>query len=141
MRGLIQFVIFLAIVFFVVGEFLGGWYLGVIPQTPAYVYKKTHTASVKRQAIQADEFPFTVKGKLSKGSVTVEGVFERPTSIQNPGRKILPEKVHFTETFLAGQSILISEVLEEGPGLYRVRLRFEGATGSVNIEVPPSSSL
>lgn len=141
MRGLIQFAIFLVIVFFVVGEFLGGWFLGVAPQTPVYVYKKTHTASIQRRALNANEFPFTVKGRLSRGTVTVQAIYERPASFQNQGRKVSPPKVLVEESFVAKQPILVSDTVGQGPGVYRVRLIFDDATGSVNVDVPPSSGL
>lgn len=141
MRGLFQFAIFLAIVFFIVGEFFGGWYLGVAPQTPIFVYKNNHITTIKRQSFSAGEVPFTVKGKLRRGVLTVEGIYERPTSIQHTTRTALPPKIYFSESFRANEPIFLSETIKQGPGIYRLKLIFEDASGTVNVDIPPSSSL
>ena len=140
MRALLQFALFLAAVFFIVGEFLGGWYLGVPPQTPIFLYKKTHTAVVERQTRIASEFPFSVSGSLRQGSVTVEASYERPSSFQDPGRRVLANRVYFSEIFGAGQPIAVSEVLERGEGVYRLVLTFTDASGTLRLDVPPRNA-
>jgi len=140
-RGLIQFAIFIAAIFFIVGNFFGGWYLGILPQTQAFLYKKTYTATVTRRAISRSDLPFTIKGKLSDGSVTLQAIYEKPTSFQNPNRKAIAPKVYFEETFEANQPILISEELELGQGVYRIRLQFTDATGRIEVEVPPRNGM
>ena len=141
MVGLIKFLAFLAIVFFAVGEFAGGWYLGVASQTPVMVYKKTTTKQVTRRAVMSNEFPFKIDGKLQSGTLTVEGIYERPTSFQTPSIKPLAPKTYFSETFEAGRPIHIDERLKKGSGVYTLRLTFTDATGKVTVDVPDSSAL
>ena len=141
MRGLIQFAVFLAIVFFVVGEFLGGWYVGVPPQTAMYVYKKTTTATVTRRTLTSKEFPFSIEGRLDRGTLTVEGIFERPSSFQDGTIKPLAPKVYFTETFSEGERINISKVLKQGAGIYTLRFIYNDASGTVRIDVPSNHEL
>ena len=140
MRSLVQFAVFLAIVFFVVGEFLGGWYLGVPPQTPVYLYKKTTTATVSRRT-QALQFPFSLEGRLSRGTLVVQGIFERPESVQNPGRQAKAPKVYFTKTFGAGDRINLAKVMKQGAGIYTLRFSYDDASGTLRIKVPPRSEL
>lgn len=140
MRGLIQFLIFLAIVFFVVGEFFGGWYLGVPPHTPLLVYKKTHTATESRRTTTAQEFPFSFEGQVQQGRVTVEGSFERPDSFQT-GQRGTPERVVFRQEFREGEPIRVSQTMKQGSGVYRVRLIFEDATGTFRLDLPPAGTL
>ena len=141
MRSLLQFAIFLVVVFFVVGEFLGGWYLGVPPQTPVFLYKKTTTATVTRRTLLSQELPFGVDGRLSRGTVTIEGIFERPESFQNPDQKASAPKVYFSESFGEGERIDVNEVLKRGPGVYRLRFTYDDASGTLRIDVPSNSDL
>ncbi|CAN5861552.1 hypothetical protein BH24DEI2_BH24DEI2_16860 [soil metagenome] len=141
MRSLLQFAVFLAVVFFVVGEFLGGWYLGVPPQTPVYLYKKTTTTTLTRRTLLSKEFPFGVEGRLSRGTLTIEGIFERPASFQDPTQKAAASRVYFTETFKEGEPINVHEVLKQGGGVYTLRFTYEDASGTVRIDVPPNSEL
>lgn len=141
MSGWIKFLALLTIVFFGVGEFAGGWHLGIPPQTPILVYKKSATNEVKRRTIMSLEFPFTVRGSLQRGSLTIEGVYERPESFQDQSVQPLPPQVFFKQTFEAGQPIRLSEVMKQGRGIYTVRLTFEDATGTVRVHVPNNSQL
>lgn len=141
MRDFLGFLVFLAAIFLVVGEFFGGWYLGVLPQTPAFVYNKTHTATVTRRTLSdTAEFPFKVSGRLRNGSLTVEAVYERPVSYQGRTDKPVAPRIFVTETFLARQPIYVADTLEKGWGIYQVRLIFEDATGTIRVEVPDSST-
>lgn len=90
MRGLLQFIAFLTVIFFVVGELLGGWFLGVPPQTPVFVYKKSHAANVERRALMASQFTFSVEGEVRRGTVTVEGFYERPPAFRTPASRPCP---------------------------------------------------
>lgn len=140
MRGLIQFAIFLVIVFFVVGEFFGGWYLGVPPHTPLLVYKKTHTATEARRTTTAQEFPFSFEGRLRQGRLTIEGSYERPDSFQT-GQRGTAERVVFRQEFREGEPINVAQILKQGSGIYRIRLIFEDATGTFDLELPPAGTL
>ena len=140
MRSLFQFAGFVVFVFVAVGHFLGGWYVGIAPQTPIYVYNKTATTVIEREAKFSDAFPVILRGRLRDGTLTVEGSFERPASFQSPGRPVIPYRTYFSETFNAGQPIYVGETLERGVGIYRVHLKFEDATGSVSVDVPPRNT-
>ncbi len=139
MRGLLTFLIIVAIVFFAVGEWQG-WYLGVPPQTPVFVYKKTATTEQTRRTTTAQEFTFSLEGQLRRGNLIVEGYFERPSSFQT-GRAGTPERRVFREEFRRGQRVFISETMKEGQGVYKVRLIFDDATGLLRLRLPGAGTL
>lgn len=141
MSAWVKWLAFLTIVFFGVGEFAGGWYLGVPPQTPIMVYKKTTSKQMTRRTLLSTEFPFTIDGTLTGGTLTVEGIYERPTSFQNPDIKPLAPKIYFEETFPAGSRVHIDEALKKGAGIYTIRLIFKDATGKLSVDVPNNSEL
>ena len=141
MRTLLGWLVVLAVVFFGVGEFAGGWYLGVPPQTPVLVYKKTTAKTVSRRVQLGDAFPFRVSGVLRSGTLTVQGIYERPASFQNQSAASSPAQVYFTRTFAAGRPIRIDETLQRGVGVYTVRLLFRSATGRLGVAVPNNSEL
>ena len=141
MGAWIKWLAFLTIVFFGVGEFAGGRYLGVASQTPVMVYKKTTSKQVTRRTLLRNEFPFRIDGTLQSGTLTVEGVYGRPTSFQDQSVKLLAAKTYFSESFEAGRPIHIDERLKKGSGVYTLRLTFTDATGKVTVNVPDSSAL
>lgn len=141
MRGLLGWLVVLSVIFFGVGEFAGGWYLGVPTQTPVLVYKKTTAKTVLRRTALSTAFPFKVSGALRGGTLTVQAIYERPASFQNPGAPSSPAQVYFTQTFAAGSPIRIDETLQRGAGVYTVRLLFRDATGRLGVEVPNNSEL
>lgn len=141
MRSLLQFAVFLVIVFFAVGEFLGGWYLGVPPQTPVYLYKKTTTAKLSRRTLLSQQFPFSIEGRLSRGTLTIEGIYERPESFQDQSQRARAPKVYFSETFNEGERINVNEVLKQGGGIYTLRFIYEDASGTLRIDVPSNNEL
>ena len=140
MRGSFQVLAVAVVIFFGVGEFLGGWYVGVAPQTPVLVYKKTHTTTLTRR-VTGDTFTFDLGGEVRGGTVTVEGLYERPASYQNPGRAALPPRELFNKRFGPGERVRVAETLKAGTGVYRVRVTFEAATGLFHLEVPAASEL
>ena len=140
MRGSIQVLAAAVIIFFGVGEFLGGWYAGVAPGTPVLVYKKTHTTTLTRR-VAGDTFTFSLDGEVRGGAVTVEGLYERPASYQNPGQAALPPRREFGKRFGPGERVNVKETLKAGAGVYRVRVTFEEATGLFHIRVPAASEL
>lgn len=125
-----------AVIFFGVGEFAGGWYLGAPPYTPIFVYKKTTTAVQTRRVRAAEGFAFKLTGRLRGGTVLVEGTYERPASYQNPGLRPLAERPVFRKEYAAGETVELSESLRYGEGTYRVRLNFEAATGTLRLSCP-----
>jgi hypothetical protein len=139
MRGFLIFILFLAAVFFAVGEWQG-WYLGIPGRTPIFVYKKTYTSVASRQLYTAKSFAFKVDGHLSRGSLTVEGTYKYPGSFQD-GTQARPERVIFSKDFHAGQAVHVSKEMAEGVGIYRVKLIFEGATGTFRETLPPAGTL
>ena len=141
MGAWVKWLAFLTIVFFGVGEFAGGWYLGVASQTPVMVYKKTTSKQVTRRTLLSNEFPFKIDGRLQSGTLTVEGIYERPPSFQDASVKPLAAKTYFSETFEAGRPIHINERLKKGSGVYTLRLIFTDATGKVTVNVPDSNQL
>jgi hypothetical protein len=139
MRGLLMFVVFLAAVFFSVGEFKG-WTVGIPAQTPLMVYKSDSWLGATRRTVNRQDFPFTVSGKVNAGKVRVEGYFEVPTSFQS-GKAGKPEKLVFEEEFSKGQTISISETLKNGQGQYRLKILFQDATGVFRVKVPKGIEL
>lgn len=141
MSSWVKWLAFLTIVFFGVGEFAGGWYLGVPPQTPMMVYKKTTSKQLTRRTLLSNEFPFSVDGTLQSGTLTVQVVYERPASFQNMNAKPLAPKLYFEETFTSDSPVHLAETMKNGPGIYTIRLVFEDATGRVSVDVPMNSEL
>jgi hypothetical protein len=131
---------FLTIVFFGVGEFAGGWHIGRPPQSPVWLYKKSASNSITRRTVMSQSFPITITGNLQQGSVTVEGWYERPQSFQTQAQAI-PPRLYFTETFAAGSPIWVDRVMEQGQGIYTIRLTYQDATGSLRVRVPPNHQL
>ena len=141
MRGSLQFLAVVVIVFFGVGELLGGWYVGLAPQTPLLVYKNTHTTVVTRRVLTEGAFTFGLEGQVRDGAVTLEGIYERPASYQNPGQATLPPRRLFGKRFGPGEEVDVQETLKAGAGVYRVRVTFEEATGVFRVRVLPASGL
>ena len=140
MRDFIIFLAVCALIFFGVGE-TRGWHVGVLSQTPIFVYKSTSDAEAVRRLTSVDELPFTLSGELRSGTVVLEAYYERPESFQNPTQRILPERRVFERTFRAGQPIDFTDVLSGGRGVYTLRVIFDDATGRVRLNVPDSSDL
>lgn len=139
MRDFLLFLLFLAVIFFAVGEWRG-WHVGVPGQTPVMVYKSTSTARATRRTINTDTMPVGVSGTVRNGEVLVRVVYQDTGSFQTntPGRN--PEDV-YEEAFRAGQSIRLNEQFDEGRGQYQVVLEFRDATGIFHVDLPTSSEL
>ncbi|UCH26742.1 MAG: hypothetical protein JSV66_03590 [Trueperaceae bacterium] len=127
------------VVFFGVGEWRG-WYLGVPAQTPMFIYKKDHVALATRRTINTEHLPFEVSGKVQRGNVKLEVLYELTASFQNR-TKGAPERSLFEQVYTKGQTIAINERFEAGKGIYRVRLTFSDATGLFSLKLPTSSQL
>lgn len=139
MRGFLIFVVFMAAVFFGVGEFKG-WTLGIPAQTPLLIYKSDSWLGATRRTVNRQDFPFSISGKVSSGKVKVEGYYELPASFQS-GKAGKPEKLVFEKEFTQGQTINISETLKNGGGQYRIKVLFEKATGVFRVNVPKGIEL
>lgn len=139
MRPLLQFAGFCFIVFFIVGEFQG-WYVGVPPNTPMYLYKADKTVNVVRDTHFMDSLDLNLRGKVNNGNVKVEVFFEIPSSFQ-AGTAGKSPKLVFSEEFFAGQSINVFDTLKKGKGRYTIRFSYDEATGSFRLKLPPNSEL
>jgi len=138
MRGFFQFAIVAAIIFFGVGEWRG-WNVGVMPQTPLFLYKTDSSRStVRRITGFAPGLEFNLSGQLSRGSMRMVVTFERPDSVQTARNDSVPLEQVYEIEFFAGQPIVASEFLELGTGFYRFRLFFNDATGRVSLNLPTS---
>lgn len=139
MRDFLIFLLFLAVIFFVVGEWRG-WHVGVPSQSPVMVYKSTSIARATRRTINTDMMPVEISGRVRNGSVTVRVVYTDTGSFQTntAGR---PPKDIFEETYRTGQAIRINEIFDRGRGEYQVVLEFTGATGIFNVDLPTSTEL
>lgn len=138
MKGFFQFAIVAAIIFFGVGEWRG-WNVGVMPQTPLFLYKTTSSRStVRRITGFAPGLEFNLSGQLSRGSMRMVVTFERPDSVQTARDDAVPLEQVYEIEFLANQPIVASEFLELGTGFYRFRLFFNDATGRVSLDLPTS---
>jgi hypothetical protein len=140
MRGLFSTAIIFAIIFFSVGHFHDpSWNVGVLPQTPLFLYRTTSSRStVRRLTGTAPGLQFDIGGQLRRGSARLEVTFERPDSIQNTRQRAIPEEIVYEAEFFAGQPIAIAEYLDLGTGFYRFRIFFNDVTGRVSLDLPTS---
>lgn len=134
MRGLLTFLVVLAIVFFVVGE-TRGWYVGIPGQTPILVYKKGHFAETTRRTLQRTDMPVRFTGEVKRGAVTIEVRHQQPSSFQT-NQAAGAQRTLFKETYRAPQRIALDRVFESGGGVYSVMVTYEDATGVFRLEVP-----
>jgi hypothetical protein len=139
MREILVFLMIGVVVFFGVGEWRG-WFLGVPAQTPVYVYKKDHVALATRRTINSESLPFEASGKVQRGNVKLEVLYELTASFQNR-TKGAPERILLERVYTKGQTIAINELFEAGKGIYRVRLTFSDATGLFSLKLPTSAEL
>jgi len=70
----------------------------------------------------------------------IEASFEQLASFQT-GQAGRPERVVFRAEFGAGQRITVNETLRQGQGVYRIRLIFNDATGTLRLTLPPAGTL
>ena len=139
MRDFLIFLVFCAVVFFGVGEWRG-WYVGIPPQTPIFAYKTTTDASYMRRVTSANGLPLELSGEVKRGTLTVEGTYEKPNSFQT-GKTGTPTRVVFRETYYEGDEVNLSQLLKRGQGIYRVKLTLEDASGTFRLDLPTSDQL
>lgn len=139
MRDLLGFLLILAVVFFVVGE-TRGWYLGVPSQTPIFVYKKDFSATTTRRTLSRTDMPVRFSGNVSRGTVTISVIYERPESFQTQAGGQAP-RVIFERTFTAGQRAFVDELFSNGGGVYRVMVNYQDATGLFRMTLPGGQEL
>jgi hypothetical protein len=139
MRELFGFLVFLTIVFFVVGETVG-WNVGVAGNTPVGLYKRSGTITAERATVRADEMIIGVSGRVRAGEVDVEIVYQDTGSFQ-ANRAAEPAETIFERTYRRGERIAIDELFDEGRGDYRVTLRFRDVTGLFTVRFPPNVEL
>lgn len=134
-----MFLLFLAVIFFVVGEWRG-WNLGVPAQTPVLTYKTTSVTRATRRTINTDAMPVQIEGRVRNGTVTVRVRYTDTGSFQTNRGAGETEEI-FEQTYNTGQAIALNEVFEEGRGEYQVVMEFDNATGIFNVDLPRSSEL
>lgn len=139
MREFLGFVIFLVIVFFVVGETVG-WNVGVPGSTPVGVYKRTGQVAAERQTVRRDDMPIEISGRVRNGEVDVIVIYQDTGSFQS-NRPPEPAETIYEQTFRRGERIALDELFDEGRGDYRVTLRFRDATGIFTIRYPQNVDL
>ncbi|HZJ08460.1 MAG TPA: hypothetical protein VFD39_02075 [Trueperaceae bacterium] len=139
MRDLLGFLLVLAAVFFIVGE-LRGWYLGVPTQTPILLYKKDFSAETTRRTVLRDDMPISFSGKVRRGTVNVNVLYEQPASFQT-GQQGRPEVSLFERSYRPGEIIAVDEVFAAGGGVYTVRVDYVDATGLFRLTMPGGSEL
>lgn len=139
MRDFLIFVALVLIVFFAVGETVG-WQVGIPGQTPVYVYGQDGMAAAERRTIRRNEMPISVHGRVRDGSVDVR-VLHRDTGSFQTNRAGGDVEVLYEESFAAGRTIALERTFSEGAGVYRVELRFVGATGLFRVPMPNASEL
>ncbi len=127
MRPLLQFLGFCFIVFFIVGEWQG-WYVGVPPSSPMFLYKMDKEVSIRRDVALEEDFSFDLSGRVRDGSIQVEAFFEIPASFQQ-GTKGKTAKKVFDEVFSTGESIDLGKTLKAGQGRYTIRIIYQDVTG------------
>ena len=134
MRPLLQFFGFVFIVFFIVGE-LQGWYLGFPPETPMLLYKADQIVSSSRTAKFENSFPLDFKGKVKRGEILVEVLFNIPASFQGQKNATAPVRIYH-KTFYEGDDINIDKLLRKGKGRYTVRISYSDSTGIFKLKMP-----
>lgn len=134
MRGLITFLVLLAIVFFAVGE-TRGWYLGYPTQTPILLYKKDQRADTTRRTVSRNDMPISLSGEVKRGSVTLQVRYQRPSSFQT-GQAGGAEQTVFEETWRKGQRIAFDRLFELGGGIYTATITYKDATGIFRLGMP-----
>jgi len=139
MRSLLQFFGFLFIVFFMVGE-LQGWYVGFPPETPMLLYKADHIVSSSRTAKFENSFPLVLNGKVKRGEILVEVMFNIPASFQGQKNATSPVRIYH-KTFYEGDDININKLLRKGSGRYTVRISYSDSTGIFKLKMPNSNDL
>jgi hypothetical protein len=139
MRELLGFLVFLTIIFFVVGETVG-WNVGVPGATPVGIYKRSGTITAERDTVRANGMDIGVSGRVRNGEVEVVIIYQDTGSFQS-NRPPEPAEVIFERTYRRGERIAIDELFDEGRGEYRVTLRFLDATGLFTIRFPPNVEL
>lgn len=139
MRGLLTFLVLLAIVFFAVGE-TAGWYLGLPGQTPVLVYKKERVTEVSVRTVNRSDMPLTFTGDVKRGSVNLEVRYQRPSSFQT-GQAAGAQQVIHQERYTAGQRINFDRRFSMGGGIYTVVLAYHDATGIFQLRHPRGSEL
>ncbi len=127
MRPLLQFLGFCFIVFFIVGEWQG-WYVGVPPSSPMFLYKMDKEVNIRRDVRLEEDFNFNLSGRVRDGSVQVEAFFEVPVSFQQGTQGKKAKKV-LDEVFSTGESIDLSKILKAGQGRYTIRIIYQDTTG------------
>lgn len=139
MRDLLIFVLVVGAVFFGVGEWQG-WYLGFPGSTPVLLYKRDAEATNSLRTVLRDDMPLQISGQVRRGTVRVQVSYERPSSFQTSAAGT-PERVVFEQTYNTGQRITLNQTFEEGPGIYRVKMTYQGATGLFRFTFPRASEL
>lgn len=139
MRELLGFLVFLTIVFFVVGETVG-WNVGVPGSTPVGIYKRSGTVTAARDTVRADGMTIGVSGRVRAGEVEVLVVYQDDGSFQT-NRAPEPAETIFERTYRRGERIALDELFNEGQGEYRVTLRFLDAVGLFTVRFPPNVEL
>ncbi len=134
MRGLLTFLVILAVIFFAVGE-TRGWYLGFPTQTPILVYKMDHVAQTTRRTVSRNDMPVRFSGEVRRGSVTLQVRYQRPSSFQTGQGAGAPQTL-FEETWQQGQRIAFDRLFERGGGDYTVTVTYTDATGLFRLEMP-----
>jgi hypothetical protein len=139
MRELLGFLVFLTIVFFVVGETVG-WNVGVAGNTPVGLYKRSGSITAERATVRADSMTIGVEGRVRAGEVEVVIIYQDTGSFQS-NRPPEPAETIFERTYRRGERIAIDELFDEGRGDYRVTLRFRDATGLFTVRFPQNVDL
>ena len=138
-RPLLQFFGFVFIVFFIVGE-LQGWYVGIPPETPMFLYKADHIVSSSRTTKLENSFLLDFNGDVKRGNVLVEVFFEVPASFQGQRKAGKSFRV-FHKNFIEGDQIKLKKSIRKGVGRYTVRISYNDTTGIYKLRMPNSNDL
>ena len=139
MRQLLVFLVIVGVALFAIGEWRG-LYLGILGQTPVVAYKTDHTAQSTRRTLNATSLPVNLTGELRDGTLTVTVLFERPGSFQT-GAAATASQTVYERTYRRGERVALNELIQEGTGVYTVRLDFEQATGWFRLRLPTGAQL
>lgn len=139
MREFLGFVLFVLIVFFVVGETVG-WNVGTLSQTSVFVYKRDGQSVASRDTIRRNDMPLKVSGRVRDGEVEVLVIYQDTGSFQT-NRPPRPPETLLRETYVRGQTIAIDDIFDEGQGRYTVELRFRNASGTFSARFPQGVDL
>lgn len=119
---------------------LQGWYVGIPPEMPMFLYKADHVVSSSRTTKLENSFLLDFRGNVKRGNVLVEVFFEVPASFQGQTKAGKRYRVYHKD-FIEGDEININKNIRKGVGRYTVKISYKDTTGIYKLRMPNSNDL